>query len=151
MMWVYLGREFSISHQASAEGCRYTLKALSTAARFIAFVLPAFSGFSMMNAPLASMFCRVISCRSLYFASLKFPMRPWHSGTSEASSQVAGEIAGNDRLRRFQQVHGEKSDPPFANPAKGRPPFVFSICPEIRFSAPPALVYPPLTSTILKE
>src|SRR6266478_3533676 len=45
----------------------YTLRTLSTAARFMAATSPALAGFSIRNAPLASMYCRVISCRYVKF------------------------------------------------------------------------------------
>ncbi len=59
----------------------YTLRTLPTAATFIAATSPAFVEFSIRNVPLASMYCRVISCRYLYFASLNSPSRAGHNGT----------------------------------------------------------------------
>src|SRR6202171_6480240 len=59
----------------------YTLRTLSTAATFIAATSPALAGFSIRNAPLASMYCRVIACLYLYFASLNSPRSAGHNGT----------------------------------------------------------------------
>jgi hypothetical protein len=68
-------REFSLTLflEQVIKGLRFRLRflledgavvfrTLSAAARFIAFVSPAFPGFSMMNAALASMYYRVIVC-----------------------------------------------------------------------------------------
>jgi len=43
--------------------------------------ISSFSGFSIWNTPLASMYCRVISCLYLYLASLNSARSAGHNGT----------------------------------------------------------------------